>query len=63
MGTENPNPYRYFVTFESEIGCGKTEVHLRLPIRGLDDVKVVERLLSEQGVRGASVTNWVPFDC
>lgn len=40
-------PYRYFVSFFiAPSGFGNTEIALRLPIRGMADVKVIADLIS-----------------
>lgn len=54
--------YRYFVSYATAGGFGRTEVALRRPMRSLADVALVEKLLIDSNGFQLVVTHWQRFE-
>ena len=54
--------YRYFISYATPGGFGRTEVALRRPMRSLADVEVVEKLLRDSNGFQLAVMSWQRFE-
>jgi hypothetical protein len=50
---------RYFVSFATSRGFGNTEIKLSLPIRGMNDINLIHKLLRSQGADGPIVLHYI----
>jgi len=55
---------RYFAHYVADNGRaqGNTEVVMRLPVRGMADVKAMAEAIRRQGVHDPLITNWQRFE-
>ncbi|MFB9238674.1 hypothetical protein ACFFWC_24625 [Plantactinospora siamensis] len=60
--TPPPTYTPYFIVFTHPAGVGNTSLSLRAPIRSLDDVRAIEKHISETNGFHVCVTSWQRFE-